>query len=130
MKLVHIICFWLSLWLGLLILIQFPIIKFNTRRAVEAIEDGYLRHDLTEQETAKYQWFKGWILGNEKQYRYRLASARYLGLGVCFVLLVQSVISLRRESKRVSAEPAASPNDGPSTRLGNSGVTKGPPSVS
>jgi len=29
-----------------------------------------------------------------------------------------------------SAEPSASPNGGPATRLGNSGVTEGPPSVS
>jgi hypothetical protein len=29
-----------------------------------------------------------------------------------------------------SAEPDAPPNGGPATRLGNSGVTEGPPSVS
>ncbi len=29
-----------------------------------------------------------------------------------------------------SAEPSAAPNGGPATRLGNSGITKGPPSVS
>jgi hypothetical protein len=28
------------------------------------------------------------------------------------------------------AEPSAAPNGGPATRLGNSGVTEGPPSVS
>jgi hypothetical protein len=31
---------------------------------------------------------------------------------------------------RLNAEPDASPNGGPATRLGNSGVTEGPPSVS
>lgn len=130
MKLVYMICLWLSLSLGLLIVIQVPIIKLSTTRAVKMIEDGYLRHDLTEQETAKYQWFKGWILGNENQYRNRLASARYLGLGVCLVLLIQSVIGLRHENKRMRAELGASPKGGPADAHDDSGVNEGPPSVS
>jgi cytochrome bd-type quinol oxidase subunit 2 len=36
---------------------------------------------------------------------------------------------LRRDLQR-GAQPGASPNGGPATRLGNSGVTEGPPSVS
>ena len=123
------ICLWLSLSLGLLIVIQVPIIKFSTTRAVKLIEDGYLRHDLTEQETAKCQWFEGWILGNENQYRNRLASARYLGLGACLVLLIQSVIGLRHENKQMGAEPGASATGGPAGAHDNSGVNKGPPSV-
>ena len=40
----------------------------------------------------------------------------------CTVLLM-----VRRPNK---AEPDAAPNGGPATRLGNSGATEGPPSVS
>src|ERR1017187_6515463 len=58
MKLLHIICFWLSVSLGLLIFIQIPIIKLSTPSAVKLIEDHCLRKDLTDQDTAKYQWAK------------------------------------------------------------------------
>ena len=130
MKLLHIICFWLSVSLGLLIFIQIPIIKFSTPSAVKLIEDHCLRKDLTDQDTAKYQWAKRWILFNENQCRGRLGSARHLGLGVCLVLLIQSVVGLRHERNRISAEPHAAPNGGPAQRSDNSRVTEGPPSVS
>ncbi len=35
-----------------------------------------------------------------------------------------------REPKKTEAEPGAAPNGGPATRVGNSGATEGPPSVS
>ena len=130
MKLLHIICFWLSVSLGLLIFIQIPIIKLSTPNAVKLIEDHCLRKDLTDQDTAKYQWAKRWILFNENQCRRRLGSARHLGLGVCLVLLIQSVVGLRHERNLTIAEPGAAPNGGHPTPPGNSGAAEGPPSVS
>ena len=129
MKLLHIICFWLSVSLGLLIFIQIPIIKLSTPSAAKLIEDHCLRKDLTDQDTAQYQWAKRWILFNENQCRGRLDSARHLGLGVCLVLLIQSVVGLRHERNRTIAEPGAAPNGGPAMPPGNSGGTVGPPSV-
>jgi len=133
MKLLHIICFWLSLLFALLIFVQLPFIKLGTRSAMQAIETHCLRQDLTNQETASHHWqfAKRAILANDNQYRARLDSARYLGLGVCLVLLVQSVIELRHGNKRIGAEPGASPlNGGPGRLGGNSEVREGPPSVS
>jgi hypothetical protein len=89
-----------------------------------------LRQDLTDQNAAQYQQAKRWILWNEHQVRGRLASAQHLGLGVCLVLLIQSVIGLRHENRRTSAEPLAPPYGGPATPSTGSGVTEGPPSVS
>lgn len=58
-------------------------------------------------------------------------------LGVLGLLLSTPVLIglflLRQQwmrSGRPIAEPGAAPNGGPATRLGNSGVTEGPPSVS
>jgi hypothetical protein len=45
-----------------------------------------------------------------------------------------SLMQMARDERalimKLNAEPDASPNGGPATRLGNSGVTEGPPSVS
>jgi hypothetical protein len=130
MKVLHVIGFWLSLALGLLIIIQVPIIKFQTAKAVEVIEGHYLRQDLTNQDLSGYQSAKRNILWNDNQLRQRLASARHLGLGVCLVLFIQSVAGLVRENKRKGAEPGAPPNGGPAERLARSGARGGPPSVS
>ena len=53
------------------------------------------------------------------------------GLGV-FTLFVDGIIIFRQvrfQSSKVAKREGAAPNGGPATRLGNSGVTKGPPSV-
>ena len=44
--------------------------------------------------------------------------------------LEATIVSSARELLNERAEPDASPNGGPATRLGNSGVAEGPPSVS
>jgi hypothetical protein len=56
-----------------------------------------------------------------------IASIFLIGGGLVVIFL-----SLRRRptGTRGSAEPSASPNGGPATRSGDSGVGKGPPSVS
>jgi hypothetical protein len=52
------------------------------------------------------------------------------------IVLIAGIIGRTRrgrsvkESKKQSAEPGASPNGGPATRSGDSGVSGGPPSVS
>ena len=119
MKLLHIICFWLSVSLGLLIFIQIPIIKFSTPNAVKLIEDHCLPKDLTDPDTAQYQWARRWILFNENQCRGRLDSARHLGLGVCLVLLIQSVVGLRHERSRTSAEQECEVGSAPGSGVGD-----------
>jgi hypothetical protein len=119
MKALHIICFWLSLSLGLLILIQIPIIQFNTPSAVKVVEERYVRQDLRDQEAAQYQSVKGRLLWNDAQLHARLTSAKYLGLGACLVLLIQSVIGLRHENRRTSTKPTATPSGDASTPRDN-----------
>jgi hypothetical protein len=50
-------------------------------------------------------------------------------LGVLAVVL-HGFVRFRPFSRTQIAEPGAAPNGGPATRLGNSGVAQGPPSVS
>jgi hypothetical protein len=42
----------------------------------------------------------------------------------------ETIAHMIESAERMEAEPSAAPNGGPATRLGNSGVTEGPPSVS
>jgi len=42
----------------------------------------------------------------------------------------QSIAHMIQSAADMEAEPSAPPNDGPTSRLGNSGVSEGPPSVS
>ena len=130
MKLLHTFCIWVSLALGFFIFIQVPITKLPTPKALALIEDHYLRQDMTAVDQAQYQAVKGGILGNQGAAYSRLAAARHLGLGACLVLLIHSIIGLRHELSQTGAEPSTAPNGGPATQLGNSGATKGPPSVS
>ena len=130
MKLLHKFCIRVSLWMGILLVLQFPIIKVGTTKALTFIEGHYLRPDMTDADKTQYELFKGWILGNERATASRLAAARYLGLGACLALLIQSLVGLRHERSRRTAEPSAAPNGGPAIPLGNSAVSEGPPPVS
>jgi len=51
-------------------------------------------------------------------------------LPVLYPLALLTQYLLRRQMKAGNAEPSASPNGGPATRLGGSGACEGPPSVS
>jgi len=51
-----------------------------------------------------------------------------VGLALLGILRCRSRSAVR--PGRLDAEPDAAPNGGPATRLGNSGATEGPPSVS
>jgi hypothetical protein len=55
----------------------------------------------------------------------------YAGITVLLALLVRRVVhrSGLRGFQTNDAEPAGAPNGGPATRVGNSGTTEGPPSV-
>ncbi len=128
MKLLHTLCIWVAVCLGFLIFIQEPIVKLTTKKAMSAIEVSYLRQDMTDADKAHYQQLKAALLANRDIAHSRLAAARCLGFGVCLVLFIQSVVGLRRESRRTS--PGALPNGGPPRSLSNSGGAGGPPSVS
>jgi hypothetical protein len=101
-------------------------------------EDAYQglvsRGLLDEAKSAEYaRLHNGWhprqrlqSIGNPDGF---VQSIFVIGVGTC-LLNSAAVFYLSRGRGRRIAEPSASPNGGPATQLGNSGVTEGPPSVS
>ncbi len=105
MKVLNIICFWLALICGVLIFIQFPVIKRSTANELKMIEDQWLRRDLSGQDLTSYQEARRMISYNESQLRDRLTSAKHLGLAASVLLLIQSFVILRRENRAEKVGP-------------------------
>jgi hypothetical protein len=86
----------LALIFGGFIFLQLPIInsKLSTEVAIIGIENEFLKTDLTENENDRFQFMKGWILGNQKRSSRSNENARYAGLFVCFILIINNSILL------------------------------------
>lgn len=90
------------------------ITKIPTKNALALIEDRWLQQDLTDADKAQFQQAKNAVLGNQRAAGRSMAVARRLGLGVCLVLLIQSVAGLRHENRQTQAKDTT-PNDEPAT---------------
>lgn len=75
--------------------IQVPFTKLPTALAVRRIEEQYIRHDLTREERAGFDFYKGWILGNNKQLTGCWWNARLIaviGMPLMGILLLLSTL--------------------------------------
>jgi hypothetical protein len=93
------------------ILLQFPIIKIDTDRAVSTIESKYLRSDLTTGERDSFELFKWSILSNQQVTSEMLASVKVAGIALGATLLVQNLVLLSILNGR-RREQAGSSNGG------------------
>jgi len=74
------------------IFLQFPLTKVETDWALEVIETKHLRGDLTDEEKEDFNFFKGWILANQKSTSEKLDNAKEMGIGLGLVFLLQNMV--------------------------------------
>ena len=104
MKLFYKFSIGVSLLMALMIFLNnIRITKLSTEDALKLIENHCLRQNLSNEENAQYQSAKKWILRNDNAADSHLEGAKYLGWGVCLILLIQNVISLRYEIEQTRA---------------------------
>jgi hypothetical protein len=86
----------LALIFGGFIFLQLPLInsKLSTEAAIRGIENEFLKTDLTENENDRFQFMKGWVLGNQERSSRSNENARVAGLFVCFILFINNSILL------------------------------------
>lgn len=94
---------------GALASIQFPIMKMTTPNVVTSIEKMFVRSDLTKQEKEQYNFYKGLILGNERQLEYRLRFVSFIaviGMPILGIVLILSTMG-NRQNKKDSSNPSS-----------------------
>jgi hypothetical protein len=94
------------------ILLQFPIMKVKTDRAVSTIETQYLRGDLTTEERDSFEFFKGWILSNQQVTSEMLGGVKVAGIALGATLLVQNLVLLSILNGKRRAEQDGTSNGG------------------
>ncbi len=115
--------------LGVVVLCHPPATGIATRPLLDRIQTTFVREDLSPDERASFERFRDLIITNVRTL-HRSAAYSYWSAGIGLpVLGLYVLVNLRKLIKR-SGEPAAAPNGGPATPVGNSGVAGGPPSVS
>lgn len=108
------------IWIDILactwIVLQFPIIKTTTSNAMEAIEDIFVRQDLSGEERGHFESLKQRIEGNQTATMSCLTNARIGAVSIGGILLIQSLalMSMLRTLKRadMAAQTTASPSSG------------------
>jgi hypothetical protein len=86
------------------ILLQFPIMKVDTDWAISTIETKYLRSDLTSEERESFEFFKGWILSNQRTTSEMLGNVKVAGITLGATLLIQNLVLLSILKNRRRAE--------------------------
>ena len=76
------------------ILLQFPIMKIRTDWAISTVETEFLRRDLTSEEKKSFEFFKGWILSNQRTTSEMLGNVKVAGITLGATLLIQNLVLL------------------------------------
>lgn len=82
-------------------LIQIPLLKLSTPRAVDMVEKEFIRSDLTEQEQARLDFCKGWILSNNRQLIRCWRNTRMIagiGMPVMGILLIMATVKKKQNN--------------------------------
>lgn len=93
----------LSLTLGIYCFLHIHITKVTTDTAVSIIQEKYLDKKLSEEDFKKYEWYKNWILSNEKYALMNLNLIRntaFLGFSVMGIFLIYNGVSIMKFLKK------------------------------
>ena len=68
--------------------------KVKTDWALSNIESSYLRSDLTSEEKDRLDFYKSWILSNQKTTSEMLGNVKVAGIALGATLLIQNLVLL------------------------------------
>jgi len=107
------------IWIDLLaccwIIFQFPIIKTTTSNALAAIEDKFIRPELSDEERGHLESLKQRIEANQTAVMDCLTSARVGAISIGGILLIQNLalMAMLRTLKRAEPNSAGQSATGP-----------------
>ena len=76
------------------VFLQFPFIKLTTQNAVTAIERDFIRQDLNEEEAESFNFYKGWILGNQENTFGSFWRIKITAFILCLLFIINNFVIL------------------------------------
>jgi len=92
----------ISIFIWGFIYLCIPITKLPTKNALEGIHKNFIKKDLTEEETKNLNFYKNWIICNEKGIRTCLNSSKKAGISLSILLVVNNIILLVKLKKTIT----------------------------